>query len=85
MVYQAVAEYWTHAKKTEYNLDVNLGIPGRVGPARIKFNRNNHYTTRTEKVAESRNHTKAQCCNNFFMLFFNHTVSRHQPECPSDS
>lgn len=50
IVYQAVAEYWTNAQEPEYNLDVNLGLPGRSSPVKINFNKNNHYSTRTSKV-----------------------------------
>ncbi|XP_075896236.1 complement C3-like [Nelusetta ayraudi] len=49
IVYQAVAEYWTNAQEPEYNLDVNLGLPGRSSPVKINFNKNNHYSTRTSK------------------------------------
>uniref|UniRef100_A0A671YHA0 Complement C3-like n=1 Tax=Sparus aurata TaxID=8175 RepID=A0A671YHA0_SPAAU len=50
MVYQAVAEYWASAKEPEYNLDVDILLPGRSKPDKFNFNRNNHYATRTSKV-----------------------------------
>uniref|UniRef100_A0A671YCY9 Complement C3-like n=1 Tax=Sparus aurata TaxID=8175 RepID=A0A671YCY9_SPAAU len=50
MVYQAVAEYWASAKEPEYNLDVDILLPGRSKPDKFNFNRNNHYATRTSKT-----------------------------------
>ncbi|KAK7930173.1 hypothetical protein WMY93_006568 [Mugilogobius chulae] len=52
MVYQAVSEYWTVAKEPDYNLDVELKVPGRAAPYSYRFNRENHYTTRTSKNFE---------------------------------
>ncbi|XP_051801544.1 complement C3-like [Acanthochromis polyacanthus] len=49
MVYQAVAEYWTTAKEPEYNLDVNIVLPGRSLTDKYKFNNENFYSTRTSK------------------------------------
>ncbi|TDH11167.1 hypothetical protein EPR50_G00057890 [Perca flavescens] len=50
MVYQAIAEYWTSAKEPEYNLTVDILLPGRSKPEKFNFNRDNHYTTRTSKM-----------------------------------
>ncbi|XP_077936555.1 complement C3-like [Gasterosteus aculeatus] len=50
MVYQAIAEYWTGAKKPEYNLNVDILFEGRTNADKYKFNRENHYTTRTSKL-----------------------------------
>lgn len=50
MVYQAVAEYWTHDKEPQYNLNVNLTLPERSEPMTINFNKNNKLNTRTTKV-----------------------------------
>ncbi|XP_028435544.1 complement C3 [Perca flavescens] len=50
MVYQAIAEYWTSAKEPEYNLTVDILLPGRSKPEKFNFNRDNHYTTRTSKI-----------------------------------
>lgn len=50
MVYQAVAEYWSVAKEPDYNLDVELKVPGRAAPYNYRFTRDNHYTTRTSNV-----------------------------------
>lgn len=50
IVYQAVAEYWTNAKEPDYDLNVDVLLPGRSGPDKYKLNRENHYTTRTSKV-----------------------------------
>nr|XP_046263075.1 complement C3-like [Scatophagus argus] len=49
MVYQAVAEYWATAKEQEYNLNVDILLPGRLKPDKYNFNRENHYATRTSK------------------------------------
>lgn len=54
MVYQAVAEYWATAKEPEYDLNVDIVLPGRSKPDKYNFNRDNHYATRTSKV---RTHT----------------------------
>uniref|UniRef100_A0A671YJU3 Complement C3-like n=1 Tax=Sparus aurata TaxID=8175 RepID=A0A671YJU3_SPAAU len=50
MVYQAVAEYWASAQEPEYNLDVDILLPGRSKPDKYNFNKNNHYATRTSKT-----------------------------------
>uniref|UniRef100_A0A671YG04 Complement C3-like n=1 Tax=Sparus aurata TaxID=8175 RepID=A0A671YG04_SPAAU len=50
MVYQAVAEYWAYAKEPEYNLNVDISLPGRSKPEKYNFNRDNHYTTRTSRI-----------------------------------
>ncbi|XP_041838072.1 complement C3-like [Melanotaenia boesemani] len=50
MVYQAVAEYWTNAQEPEYNLNVDILLPGRAKPEKYNFNRENHFTTRTSKM-----------------------------------
>ncbi|KAG7457235.1 complement C3-like [Solea senegalensis] len=49
IVYQAVAEYWASAQEPEYDLNVDIHLPGRPKPEKINFNRNNHHTTRTSK------------------------------------
>uniref|UniRef100_A0A8C9YVX5 Complement C3-like n=1 Tax=Sander lucioperca TaxID=283035 RepID=A0A8C9YVX5_SANLU len=60
MVYQAIAEYWTSAKEPEYDLNVDILLPGRSQPEKFNFNRDNHYATRTSKV---RKHTNKQTHN----------------------
>ncbi|XP_047433324.1 complement C3-like isoform X2 [Mugil cephalus] len=50
MVYQAVAEYWASAQEPDYNLNVDIKLPGRSKPDKFNFNRENHYATRTSKV-----------------------------------
>uniref|UniRef100_A0A672ZR77 NTR domain-containing protein n=1 Tax=Sphaeramia orbicularis TaxID=375764 RepID=A0A672ZR77_9TELE len=50
MVYQAVAEYWSTAQEPEYDLDVDIFLPGRPRPNRFHFNRFNYYATRTTWV-----------------------------------
>ncbi|XP_076583460.1 complement C3-like [Chaetodon auriga] len=50
MVYQAVAEYWASAQEPEYNLNVDILLPGRSKPEKYNFNSGNHYATRTSKI-----------------------------------
>ncbi|KAM3864598.1 complement C3-like [Diretmus argenteus] len=50
IVYQAIAEYWTNAKEAEYNMNVDLSLPGRSKAERYKFNRDNFHATRTDKI-----------------------------------
>ncbi|KAM7010010.1 complement C3-like [Tautogolabrus adspersus] len=50
MVYQAVADYWASAKEPEYDLNVDIMLPGRAKPDKYNFNRDNSYTTRTSKI-----------------------------------
>lgn len=50
MVYQAVAEYWTHDREPQYNLNVNISLPEKAEPFKINFNKNNELHTRTSKV-----------------------------------
>ncbi|XP_061572334.1 complement C3-like [Cololabis saira] len=52
IVYQAVSEYWSNAKEPEYNLNVDILLPGRSKPDQYNFNRDNHYATRTSKINE---------------------------------
>ncbi|XP_035862596.1 complement C3-like isoform X2 [Sander lucioperca] len=52
MVYQAIAEYWTSAKEPEYDLNVDILLPGRSQPDKFNFNRDNHYATRTTKMKD---------------------------------
>ncbi|KAF3687377.1 Complement C3 Complement C3 beta chain Complement C3 alpha chain [Channa argus] len=49
MVYQAVAEYWASAKEQEYDLNVDLLLPGRSKPSKYNFNNKTPYATRTSK------------------------------------
>ncbi|KAL3051025.1 hypothetical protein OYC64_001322 [Pagothenia borchgrevinki] len=50
MVYQAISEYWSSAKEPDYDLNVDILVPGRAKPERYNFNRDNHYATRTSKI-----------------------------------
>nr|XP_014265945.2 complement C3 [Maylandia zebra] len=50
MVYQAVAEYWINANEPQYDLNVDIKLPGRSIPEKYNFNQNNHYATRTSKI-----------------------------------
>uniref|UniRef100_A0A672HBB9 Complement C3-like n=1 Tax=Salarias fasciatus TaxID=181472 RepID=A0A672HBB9_SALFA len=50
MVYQALSEYWINAEKPEYDLNVDILMPGRPKPYKFNVNRRNHHLTRTLKV-----------------------------------
>ncbi|XP_062283410.1 complement C3-like isoform X1 [Scomber scombrus] len=50
MVYQAVADYWTSAQEPDYDLNVDIKLPGKSDPDKFNFNRDNHYATRTSKI-----------------------------------
>ncbi|KAL3996131.1 solute carrier family 38 (sodium-coupled neutral amino acid transporter), member 3 [Sarotherodon galilaeus] len=49
-VYQAIAEYWTSEKEPEYDLNVDILLPGRSKPDKYNFNWENHFATRTSKI-----------------------------------
>ncbi|XP_075320392.1 complement C3-like [Odontesthes bonariensis] len=50
LVYLAVAEYWASDKESDFNLNVDIKLPGRLKLDKYNFNRENHYTTRTSKI-----------------------------------
>ncbi|XP_033988377.1 complement C3-like [Trematomus bernacchii] len=50
MVYRAISEYWSNAEEPEYDLNVDILLPGRAKPEKYNFNRDNHYATRTSKI-----------------------------------
>ncbi|KAK2815856.1 hypothetical protein Q5P01_026323 [Channa striata] len=50
MVYQAIAEYWARAKEIEFDLNVDLLLPGRSKPSKYNFNSKAPYATRTSKI-----------------------------------
>ncbi|KAE8300820.1 Complement C3 Complement C3 beta chain Complement C3 alpha chain [Larimichthys crocea] len=52
MVYQAVAEYWANAREPEYDLNVDIQLPGRSKPDKYHFNKENSYGTRTSKIKD---------------------------------
>uniref|UniRef100_A0A3Q1IWP6 Uncharacterized protein n=1 Tax=Anabas testudineus TaxID=64144 RepID=A0A3Q1IWP6_ANATE len=52
MVYQAVAEYWANAEEPEYDLNVDILLPGRSLTDKYNINRQNHYSTRTSKFKD---------------------------------
>uniref|UniRef100_A0A667XIT0 Complement component c3a, duplicate 5 n=1 Tax=Myripristis murdjan TaxID=586833 RepID=A0A667XIT0_9TELE len=45
-------EYWTNAKEIEYELHVDILLPGRTKPDRYHFNKENYYATRTSKFKD---------------------------------
>ncbi|KAM4595788.1 complement C3-like [Fundulus diaphanus] len=49
-VYQAVAEYWASERDPDYDLNVDILLPGRSKPEKYNFNRGNHFATRTSKI-----------------------------------
>lgn len=67
MVYQAVAEYWANSKEQEYDVNVDVLMPGRTNPEKYKVNKKNHYTTRTTKV-KTCGLTQTQVCKPVFNL-----------------
>ncbi|XP_019117290.2 complement C3-like isoform X2 [Larimichthys crocea] len=52
MVYQAVADYWSSDKGPEYDLNVDILLPGRSKPDKFNFNNENQHATRTSKVKD---------------------------------
>ncbi|MBO6031027.1 MAG: hypothetical protein J6Q22_06110, partial [Prevotella sp.] len=58
IVYQAVAEYWASAKESDYDLNVDILLPGRSKPDKYNFNRDNHYATRTSKINDINQNVK---------------------------
>uniref|UniRef100_A0A3Q2EAS2 Complement C3-like n=1 Tax=Cyprinodon variegatus TaxID=28743 RepID=A0A3Q2EAS2_CYPVA len=50
IVYQAISEYWTQAKEPDYNLNVDILLPGRSKPDKYNLNKNNHFATRTSRI-----------------------------------
>ncbi|XP_051240229.1 complement C3-like isoform X2 [Dicentrarchus labrax] len=50
IVYQAVSEYWANAKEPEYDLKVDILLPGRSKPDKFVVNSENHFTTRTSRM-----------------------------------
>uniref|UniRef100_A0A8C7X9G7 Anaphylatoxin-like domain-containing protein n=1 Tax=Oryzias sinensis TaxID=183150 RepID=A0A8C7X9G7_9TELE len=50
MVYQALAEYWANAQEPEYDLKVDILLPGKSKPDKYQFTRENSYATRTSNV-----------------------------------
>ncbi|XP_029287432.1 complement C3a.1 [Cottoperca gobio] len=49
IVYQAISEYWASAKEPQYDLNVDILLPGKSKPERYNFNQA-HYATRTSKI-----------------------------------
>ena len=72
MVYQAVADYWTGPKGQDFDLDVDILLPGRSKPDRYNCNSENLYATRTSKVrthtTHIHTHTHTQCFINIMMM-----------------
>ncbi|XP_040001308.1 complement C3-like [Xiphias gladius] len=58
IVYQAVAEYWASAKEPEYDLNVDILLPGRAKPDKYNFNAENSYATRTSKINDINQNVK---------------------------
>uniref|UniRef100_A0A3P9H9A7 Alpha-macroglobulin receptor-binding domain-containing protein n=1 Tax=Oryzias latipes TaxID=8090 RepID=A0A3P9H9A7_ORYLA len=52
MVYQALAEYWANAQEPEYDLKVDILLPGKSKPDKYQFTRENSYATRTSNIKD---------------------------------
>uniref|UniRef100_A0A3Q3GNA7 Complement C3-like n=2 Tax=Kryptolebias marmoratus TaxID=37003 RepID=A0A3Q3GNA7_KRYMA len=50
IVYQSVAEYWSSDRDPDYDLNVDILLPGRSKPDKYNLNWENHFATRTSKV-----------------------------------
>ncbi|KAM3622581.1 uncharacterized protein V6R79_000678 [Siganus canaliculatus] len=50
MVYQAIAEYWASANEPQFNLNVDILLPGRSKPEKFNLNSKNYFTPRTTKI-----------------------------------
>uniref|UniRef100_A0A8C7W8R8 Alpha-macroglobulin receptor-binding domain-containing protein n=1 Tax=Oncorhynchus mykiss TaxID=8022 RepID=A0A8C7W8R8_ONCMY len=51
MVFQAVAEYWSHVKDLkDFDLNINLEVAGRASVTKWFINNKNQFLTRTDKV-----------------------------------
>uniref|UniRef100_A0A4W6E0V5 Uncharacterized protein n=1 Tax=Lates calcarifer TaxID=8187 RepID=A0A4W6E0V5_LATCA len=57
IVYQAVAEYWASAKEPDYDLNVDILLPGRAKPDKYNINRNNQVLFSKESDCEKFNMT----------------------------
>uniref|UniRef100_A0A3Q4GC77 Anaphylatoxin-like domain-containing protein n=1 Tax=Neolamprologus brichardi TaxID=32507 RepID=A0A3Q4GC77_NEOBR len=62
MVYQASSEYWINAKEPEYNVDVDILLPGRKTTDKYSFSEANRFTTRTSKVSRASSHSNKFLC-----------------------
>ncbi|TDH15906.1 hypothetical protein EPR50_G00014440 [Perca flavescens] len=86
IVYQAIAEYWTSAKEPEYDLNVDIFLPGRSKPDKYNFNNDNHYATRTSKLSKGRARTISKYTVNpaqserSSVIIYLDKVSHTQPE-----
>uniref|UniRef100_A0A3B3UHX5 Complement C3-like n=1 Tax=Poecilia latipinna TaxID=48699 RepID=A0A3B3UHX5_9TELE len=71
IVYQAVAQYWNRVQNVDYDLKVELILPGRARPETYHFNKDNYYFTRTSKV-RTQGQDKAQTtgCANILSLYY---------------
>ncbi|RVE75820.1 hypothetical protein OJAV_G00002540 [Oryzias javanicus] len=52
IVYQALAEYWSNAPEPEYDLKVDILLPGKSKADKYEFNRDNSYATRTSRIKD---------------------------------
>ncbi|XP_077380302.1 complement C3-like [Festucalex cinctus] len=50
MVYQAISEYWANAREPDYNLNVDIEVPGRSKPLKHNFNKQNQHATKTTDI-----------------------------------
>uniref|UniRef100_A0A671YFA6 NTR domain-containing protein n=1 Tax=Sparus aurata TaxID=8175 RepID=A0A671YFA6_SPAAU len=86
MVYQAVAEYWAYAEELEYNLNVDILLPGKPKAEKYNFNRDNHYTTRTSRMVSlyytlpTEKESDCQKFNVFYTHYAVHFLCRYKDE-----
>uniref|UniRef100_A0A3B3VPK9 Complement C3-like n=1 Tax=Poecilia latipinna TaxID=48699 RepID=A0A3B3VPK9_9TELE len=69
IVYQAVAQYWNRVQNVDYDLKVELILPGRARPETYHFNKDNYYFTRTSKV-RTQGQDKAQTTGCILSLYY---------------
>lgn len=92
LVYQALAEFWTTYDGPEYDLNVDILLPGRSKPEMYNFNTESRYTTRTTKVRKwTFVHYLKHVCHLFCWwtsVFYEririYAGQEYKPECESD-
>uniref|UniRef100_A0A8C7XJQ7 Anaphylatoxin-like domain-containing protein n=1 Tax=Oryzias sinensis TaxID=183150 RepID=A0A8C7XJQ7_9TELE len=79
IVYQAVAEYWANAQEAEYNVKVDILLPGRLKPDKYEFNRENSYATRTSRIKDINKDVKVKATGSGEAVV---KVRIRTPSCP---
>ncbi|MEQ2287779.1 hypothetical protein AMECASPLE_016079, partial [Ameca splendens] len=52
IVYQAITQYWNTVQDLDYELNVDILLPGRILPNKYQLTKKNYYITRTSKVGD---------------------------------